>query len=436
MPIRFMVLLSLVGCAPTVVPAPTVAEVEIPKPVSRAKAPPKEPPPTAKNFVFSDAPNDPARVPTVRAVEWPLFHAAASVWGSTGRDHRGRIYFGVSCDGAENLSAHLFEFDPETGQSIDIGGVIENLTRLNLAKPGIEQNKIHTKILQAADGCIYFASLDEGGENEDGSKLPTHGSHLWRRKPVADAEWEHIDEVREAVIASAVGGRFVYFLGYFGHVLYQVDTATGKVANSVRVGSVGGHTTRNFIADSRGHVFIPRPKVEGTKTIVSLIEYDAQLQEIAAFPIAHYGTSPDASSHGIVGVTPLKNDSYAFVTDRGRLYRIDPRDTGTAFADLGWFHPDGESYTPSLFTYDGETTLCGIGKRGADAGYEWLSFDLRTKLATAKTIVIPIPVANTKGLLIYGSTTRDDEGRFYVGGRYIIPGNPDLSTPAIWQLTP
>lgn len=435
MQIRFMALLLLAGCAPVVVPTPTVAEVEVTKPASRPKVVPKEKPPTAKNFVFSDAPNDPARVPMVRAVEWPLFHAA-SVWGSTGRDHRGRIYFGVSCDGAENLSAHLFEFDPETGQSIDIGGVVENLKRLNLAKPGVEQNKIHTKILQAADGYIYFASLDEGGENEDGSKLPTHGSHLWRRKPVAAAAWEHIGEVREAVIASAVGGRFVYFLGYFGHVLYQVDTATGKVANSVRVGSVGGHTTRNFIADSRGHIFVPRPKVEGTTTIVSLIEYDAQLQEIAAFPLAHYGTSPDASSHGIVGITPLKNDSYAFVTDRGRLYRIDPRDTGTAFADLGWFHPDGESDTPSLFTYDGETTLCGIGKRNVDAEYEWLTFDLRTKRATAKPIVVPVPVATFKSLLIYGSTTRDDEGRFYIGGRYIIPGNPDLSTPAVWQLTP
>ena len=201
MRMRWIGLLILTGCAPAVTPVPTVAVVEVTKPASRPKAIPIVKPPSAKNFVFSNAPNDPARVPTVRAVEWPLFHAAASVWGSTGRDHRGRIYFGVSCDGAENLSAHLFEFDPETGKSIDIGGVVENLTRLNLAKPGVEQNKIHTKILQAADGCIYFASLDEGGENEDGSKLPTHGSHLWRRKSVADATWEHIDEVREAVIA-------------------------------------------------------------------------------------------------------------------------------------------------------------------------------------------------------------------------------------------
>lgn len=429
-----LLVLALVGCSGSSSDAartPAPDQVDLASRYVPRRPAPAPTPAEAKNVVFTPPPAD--RVPTVRPIELPLFHAAAAVWGSTGRDHRGHVYYGVSTDGDGYLSAHLIEHDPATGQSTNRGGAIENLKRLGLAKPGENQNKIHTKIWQAADGHLYFASMDEGGENEDGSKPPTFGSHVWRVKPDG-GDWEHLAEVREALIASAVGGRYVYFLGYFGHVLHQWDTQAGRLTNSVRVGAVGGHTTRNIFADARGHVFVPRV----TAAKAELIEYDEQLQEQAAFPLAGYGTAPDSSSHGIVGVVHLKDDGFAFVTDRGRLYRVTPRATGTAVVDLGNVHPDGECYCPTLFTFDGESSLVGIGHRPAagEPRYEWLTFDLRTKRAAAARLDVPVPADKWKGLLIYGSLTRDDDGRLYVGGRYVTTDGRDKSVPAAWRIVP
>lgn len=433
---RAVVLISLLfaGCsgsssAPVFVTPPRDPSFNR-RPIARPTPPTA--PVEAKNVVFTPAPI-PDRVPTVRSIDLPTFHAAAAVWGSAGRDHRGHVYFGVSADGDDYLSAHLIEYDPATNRSTDRGGVVENLKRLGLAKPNENQNKIHAKIWQAADLYLYFASLDEGGENEDGSKPPTFGSHIWRVKPDG-SEWEHLAEVREALIASAVGGRYVYFLGYFGHVLHQWDTQAGKLTNSVRVGSVGGHTTRNFFADARGHVFVPRV----TAAKVELIEYDDQLQELAAFPLAGYGTAPDSSSHGIVGVVQLADDGFVFITDKGRLYRVTPRATGTAVVDLGHLHPDGECYCPTLFSYDGVFNLVGIGHRPTpgEPRYEWLEFDLRARKATAVKLDVPVPAERWKSLLIYGSLTRDDAGHYYVGGRYVTTGDRDRSVPAAWRIVP
>lgn len=382
--------------------------------------------PRAKNFVFSSRPTL-ADVPVLKSIELPKVHSDIAIWGSTGRDHRGRIYFGISTEGDIALSAHLVEYDPETGRTTDRGGAVENLRRLGLGRPGENQSKIHSKIWQAADGYLHFASMDEGGEKEDGSKPPTFGSHLWRAKPEG-GEWEHLAEVREAAIASAVGGKSVYYLGYFGHVLYRWDTERGQLAGSVRVGSVGGHVTRNFLADSRGHAFVPRV----TATNVELVEFDESLKEVAAFPLAGYSATADSSSHGIVGLTALKDDGFAFVTDRGRLYRLTPRDTGSALLDLGNIHPDGECYCASLFTFDGVSTVVGLGRRPTNGSqYEWISFDLRTRRSTARKVTVP--AGTGKDVLIYGSATIDDAGRLYLGGRAVFG---ESSRPMAWQAVP
>ena len=89
-------------------------------------------------------------------------------------------------------------------------------------------------------------------------------------------------ETPEALIAVAVGDRYAYALGYFGHVLFQFDTATRDVKR-IPVGSVGGHVSRNFIADYRGHAFVPRLRVDaeplGRRSArVSIVELGSNLE--------------------------------------------------------------------------------------------------------------------------------------------------------------
>ncbi|CAN5229328.1 hypothetical protein BH11PLA2_BH11PLA2_21480 [soil metagenome] len=416
---RVLLLILFTGCSSNV-PPPASSTTTPDKPPSAVVI-------TPKNVVFTEGPL--AASPTLQTLALPPVHGGCALWGATGRDHRGHIYLGVSLDGVDLPSAQLLEYNPASDEFAKCGDALQQLQNLNLAKPGEGQNKIHTKILQAADGLLYFASMDESGENEDGSKLPTFGSHLWRLKP-GERSWQHLGHVPEAILASAVSGKFVYFLGYYGHVLYQFDTTLNKITNQVRVGSVGGHTTRNFLADDRGHVFVPRVTKDGA----SLVEFDEDLHEVNSVPLADYSTTPDASSHGIVGVTPLKGGSWCFVTDRGRLYRLDPRATGTTVTDLGHLHPQGESYSAALFCPDGETKLLAVGHRQpkGEPSYECIQFDLTTKTATATPLTMPIP-GEHRAVLVYGSFTRDDAGRCYLVGRYL---SGMQSVPAVWGLMP
>jgi hypothetical protein len=250
--------------------------------------------------------------------------------------------------------------------------------------------------------------------------LPTWGGHLWRLR-LPDYRWEHLLAAPEALIAVAASPGFVYALGYFDHVLYQYDCKTGAT-RSIHVGSAGGHISRNFLADSRGHAFVPRLAVKpggSGELAATLVELDSRLQEIGETPIRHYTMSRDDDSHGIVGVQPLPDGSLVFCTDRGFLYRVRPRAGGpAAVEEMGWFHPRGEAYVASLFTYDGQY-LMGMSRRQFhnEDRYEWLVYDLTIDIPMAIPVTMPLfegrPLQQP---LLYGSMTRDNKGNFYLGG--------------------
>lgn len=407
---RWLPMLLLAGCSSATSSAPTIASAD--------KRPRLTMP---KNVVYSPASGS---GPKVRLIPLPEHPRANAIWGALGRDHLNTIYVGLST--REGGSARLLTVNPGNDAVTDLGSVVDHLARVG--KPAPSQNKIHTKVFQCVDANVYFASMDETGEREDGTQMPTHGSHLWRLRPGVNV-WEHLGHRPEAIIASAVGGRFVYFLGYPGHVLHQYDTTANQWA-SLRVGSVGGHTTRNFFANDRGHVFVPRV----TSDWAELVEIDDELKELRAFPLQDYSRSPDASSHGLVGIAAQASGGWVFVTDRGRLYRLEDRIAGTMITDLGWLHPKGESYAACLFCLDGQTQLAAavnVVPRG-EPRYEWVIFNLNSKQTTAKPLEFPAP-PGVRDMLVYGSITRDDAGRCYVGG---CGTKGDGTVPLLWCIEP
>jgi hypothetical protein len=373
------------------------------------------------NCVFDEAPANPFVTPDLKLISFPTFRGASAIWGATGRDARGHIWFGVSASGVDIPSAHLFEYIPETGAVLDRGDVVSELRRSGIYRAGEGQMKIHSKILQGDDGYLYFASMDEQGERSDGSRLPTWGGHLWRLR-LTDNRWEHLLTAPEALIAVAASPGFIYALGYFDHVLYQYNCKTATT-RSVRVGAAGGHITRNFLADQRGHVFVPRLQVKrgaAAELVTTLVEFNPLLQEIGESPLGHYTQTRDDNSHGLVGVQSLADYSLAFNTDQGYLYRVRPRANGPAVVEeLGWFHPKGKAYVASLFTYDGMRFLMGISSRsvGNEQKYEWVVYDLATRDSLAVPVTIPpIEGRPNQRPALYGSVTRDNKGNFYLGG--------------------
>lgn len=371
------------------------------------------------NSFFDTPPADPLAAPALRVIAIPSFPGAAAIWAATGRDARGHIWFGVSAQGGKGASAHLFEYTPESGQVLDRGDVASELRRSGILRPGEGQMKIHSKIVQGEDGNLYFTSMDEEGEKTDGSRLPTWGGHLWRLR-LPDYRWEHLLATPEALIAVAAAPRYIYALGYFDHVLYQYDCRTGAT-RSRRVGSVGGHISRNFLTDARGHVFVPRLREKpsaATGLATTLVEMDTRLQEVGETPIGHYIMTRDDDSHGITGVQPLADRSLVFTTDQGFLYRVRPRGEGrAAVEELDWFHPRGKTYFASLFTYDGVQHLMGLSFR--QDRYEWVVFDLLIGLSETAPVALPSYEGQpVKQLSLYGSATRDNQGNFYMGGAH------------------
>jgi hypothetical protein len=414
-------------------PPPSVETANAPSPappVNRAaqKLRP-DTPAELMNAYFTPLPKHPSDPPRVVDVPVPRFPGSDAVWGGTGRDVQGRVWFGACVAAAEEASARVFCYDTQTGEMADAGDVVSALRTHGLLRAGESQMKIHSKIIQAGDGHLYFASMDERGEAPDGSRPPTWGGHLWRLR-LPDRTWDHLHATPEALIAVAGMGRFLYALGYFGHVVVQFDTETGALKTTT-VGSVDGHVSRNLLADLRGHAYVPRVRRNSeTKQIeATLVELDADLNEVAQTPLEGYCDAQPAESHGITGVQPMADGSIVFLTHRGRLFHVVPHESGPAeVKDLGWMHPLGEMPIESLFTYDGRTWVMAAVRLPA-GNYEWVSFDLKSTASTARTLDVPVRYAGASGLLLYGSTTRDVEGAFYLVG---ASGHG----PLVWRLMP
>jgi outer membrane protein assembly factor BamB len=373
-------------------------------------------------------PDSPFKAPIVRELHVPSFADATSVWGATGRDDNGAIWVGVSAAHA-GMSAHLMRYDANTDSWQDRGTVVDQLGAAGLRRKGEGQIKIHSRIIPANDGWLYFASTDEEDEDASANVPPRWGGHLWRIDP-RTSRWQHLVAAREGLVAAAGVGRYIYALGYWGHVLYQYDTSTGATKR-VQVGSVGGHVSRNFLADVHGHAYVPRLTAQPNgKVLAELVEYDANLKEVAATPLDYYlGTeSPDAN-HGIVGLAYLADGRIVFTTHRGHLYAIEPRSGRSASVKaVGWFHPAGEAYAPSMFSFSGNTLLAGVTRRAGR--YEWVVFDLATGISSA----FPLDTKDLRDVLLYGSVSRDNAGHFYVGGW--ASGPTGGQRPLVLQITP
>ena len=363
--------------------------------------------------VYSKLPEKMFTAPTVSEVKFTSAENVNAIWGATGRDDKGRIYFGASSKGGDYGSAFLYQYDSQTGDVIEQSDVVTELKRNHVYREGMRQNKLHSKFYQANDGYLYFTSFDEGGEAKGIN--PTWGGNLWRKLP-DDRHWQHILATEEALVGINTNGRYVYALGYWGHVLYQYDISSKKISKTT-VGSTGEHVSRNFIVDELGHAYVPQLIENDFNEIeVSLAEYDEHLTLVARHPLPSYRSDDFKKHHGIVAYTSMKNGDIYFTSAEGGLYGVKPYEPLASKVQYkGMMHPDGEAYIASLFSIDGTDILAGVGRQNTSKkgpGYEWIIFDTSLNLANATKM----PIQDVDKPLLYGSVTRDNGGDMYIVG--------------------
>jgi hypothetical protein len=381
--------------------------------------------------------------PQVVRLALPSFDGAHAIWGATGQSVDGHIWFGVTAEGSPVPSAHLVEYDPSANRFIDRGDVVGQLNAAGVLRKGEHQAKIHSRIVPGPDNYLYFSSMDEEGEHEDGSQLPRWGGHLWRMS-LATFKWEHLVATPEALIAVGAGDRYVYALGYFGHVLFQFDTSTRDIRR-IPVGSLGGHVSRNFIVDYRGHAFVPRLRAAAR---VSIVELGTNLEELKETPLEpeHYFDASVTGTHGMTGLQEMSDGSWYFTTHVGFLYRIQPParsssvdQSAATVSRVSWLHPNGQMYIASLFSPDGTDTLLALSHNvlaeGATGRYQWLTLDLKNNVSR----VAPFAAGNMDDSVVgrmslYGSSTRDSQGNHYVVG--IAPTGTKGEDPIVLRVTP
>jgi hypothetical protein len=346
-----------------------------------------------------------ARGPTARRLYLPSIPGASAIWGASGNDAAGNIWVGITMD-LDRLSARVYQYDTTSQLWNARGSVMEEVVKLDPATSVRSQVKIHTKFIVGADGMLYFGSSDEQGESDKTLALPTFGGMLWRIDPKT-RKWERLFSTKEGLVAAGGGGRFIYALGYWGYTLYRYDTVS-RTMQSKRIASEGAHVTRNFIADQRGHVFVPRIRAGAAE----LVEIDDSFTEIAATPLAQYvGREGLADNHGLVGVSTTRSGRAYFINHIGRLHEIVPRSgRGSDVIDLGFIHPNGPKYCPGLFELESGKRLGSF--TSVQGGFEWITYDLERKKSTAQMV----DLFGMKNVLLYGSMTTDSRGRFYLVG--------------------
>ena len=380
------------------------------------------------NSVFTPELKQPDAAPQVQSVAVPPMDVQAAVWGATGRDDQGHVWFAVSpMDGVEK-SAKLYEFDPASGSVTERGDVLSEARKAGVYVPGMQQAKIHTKIMQAGDGNLYFVSSDENPRDVAGRTNPKWGSHLWRLR-LPEREWEHLEALEEGVLALGGGGNDLYGLAFPDHTLFHYDVASGEL-RKVKVGSVNGHISRNLLVDGQGRAYVPRLKTAGADAAEhTLVAFDRELTELGSHPIPFYQQAAEVQPasiadqfHGITGFTYLADGSIVFATHAGRLFRLIPDKSGAGkLDDLGWLHPDGKSYATSLFTVAGERYVYGLPMvvRNNNDDHDLVVFDLAERKPRIIDVKLPeVGGSSPLGSSLYGSNTRDGAGALVIVGAY------------------
>jgi hypothetical protein len=370
----------------------------------------------------------------VEFIEYPDFPEAHSTWGSIGYNATSNtVHIGVT-NHHDNIG--LYTYNP-TQNAMKLNGFIRDMAHLRSYQ---WQGKIHSKIVAAPDGSIYFTT--DGGESRE-EYLMEHphgysGGFFMKWNPKTN-DLKNLgigmpyESLKDVDIDPRTG--ILYGITYpQAHFLVYNPTKNhirdlGRLASS--------HVPRVLFTDWWGNCYY----VDWRQR---LVKYDAQLdslvfarESLPAFP----GTP---GSKIITGVTAYAKDEAKgiiyLITYGAKLIAFHPEKDGIGkVEDLGGVIDTGKApawgpYVPNLNIGDNGKLYYIIGGHGNYVLKDktvLVEFDPATR---KKTILQEYPITSMTEAT--GSDIRDKDGNMYFAARRNPSGKGDSTRPFMIKFNP
>ena len=272
-----------------------------------------------------------------------------SIWSGLGVASNGRVYIAVSNHQQPGGNAALYRYDPATDQMATLGDIKAISSAVGNWMPNESQHKVHTFLLEHADGQLYFASDDY-----DPSPF-LRGAHLYRIDPVTEMVEDYSQTTpflmqQDLTVISNTGqnaersGIFIEYYGIKGiglnplapDLLYAMTYPDGHLIKhrlsdgSMQVVGQSQRVSYAFYVSNTGDVYYS--DVDGTSQ--TLYKYDESTD--STFVIA--SGLPVALNGEIGAIAPQADGRYVYFLLAGtkQVYRLDTQlDQFTFFADPG-----------------------------------------------------------------------------------------------------
>jgi hypothetical protein len=343
-----------------------------------------------------------------------------SSWSGLGRGSDGRIYVAVSNHQQPGGDVGLYRYDPYADAMVTFGTIRSISTSVGNWMPDESQYKVHTFLMQHADGGIYFASDDHP---------PTpflRGAHLYRIDPASGSVEDYsqttpylmtnmletipnpgLNQERSGILVETYGIKgiglhpdapdLVYVMTYPDGYLIQLRLSTGElktVGQSLRVSYA-------FYVSALGDVYY----TDVDATSQTLYKYDASADTTRVIATGLPG-APD----GEVGAIAPQADGrfvYFLLARSKAIYRLDTQlDLFEYFASAcgtNWWR------LYNLYLSPDEQSLYFVSNNNASSSIRRIDVATRT---CAEALDVDA-LLGTRNLCFGGTAVWDEEGRFY-----------------------
>lgn len=366
-------------------------------------------------------------------IEYPDFPEAHSTWGSIGYNATSNeVHIGVT-NHADNIG--LYTFSPAQN-TMKLNGFIKDMAHL---RPFQWQGKIHSKIVAAPDGSIYFST--DGGESRE-EYLMEHpqgysGGFFMKWNPKTGLKNLGIgmpyESLKDVDIDPKTG--VLYGITYPQAHFLVYDPAKNHLRDLGRLAS--SHVPRVLFTDWWGNCYY----VDWRQRLVKYEKHNDSLvfarESLPAFP-------DTPGSKIITGVTAYaKNEAKGIIyliTYGAKLIAFHPEKEGIGkVEDLGGVIDTGNAvawgpYVPNLNIGKNGRLYYIIGGHGNYVLKDKTVLVEYNPATGKKTILREYPItAMTEAT---GSDIRDKEGNLYFAARRNPLGKGDSTRPFLIQFNP